>query len=131
MEYRHVKTIREGIEVGDIYKMFVFEESKYEHTPYGPDVSIYAHDYDGYLDDEGTHHNRFVWVKSRGKNINVAITEEHFVPDPERQPETAEYTDKDGNPLKIAESTLMEEEFKFVQEQDIYQVIERFINGLE
>jgi hypothetical protein len=131
MEYRHVNKIRNGAEAGDIYKMFVFEESNYERAPYGPEVDIYAHDYDGYYDDEGTHHSRFLWGKSRGNRINIAITEEHYVPNPEADADRAQYIGKDGVPLRVVETTLLEENVGAIEVSELYSVIERLINKLE
>lgn len=131
MEYRHVTTVQDGIEAGDIYKMFVFEETKYERTPRGPEVSIYANDHDGYYDDEGTHHSRFLWVKSRGIHINVAITEEHYVPCTEDHPQGDGARAEDGTPLRMVETTAMEENVGDIEEAELYSVIERLINSLE
>ena len=131
MEYKHVSTIQDGIEEGDMYKMFVFEQTEYERTPFGPEVSIHAHDYEGYYDDEGTHYCRFLWVESRGNGINVAITDEHYVPCTEDHPQWDGARAEDGTPGRMIETTAMEENVGDIEEVELLAVIERLINNLE
>jgi len=128
MEVRHLKSLQNGVKTGDIYKMFLFEYTTYERTPYEFNVKMYAHDYDGYVDDDGIHHDRFLWVNSRGGSIEIAITEEHHVRCAEDHPEWYGSTANDGSPLRKVENTLIKREVGSIGEYELYAEIERCID---
>jgi hypothetical protein len=128
MEVRHLESLQNGVEIGDIYKVFLFEDSTYERTPYEFSIKMYAHDYDGYVDDEGIHHTRFLWVDSRGRSIEIAITAEHYVRCAEDHPKWDGTRANDGTPLRKVENTLVKKEVGSIGEYELYAEIERCID---
>lgn len=126
MEDRHVETLRDGIGVGDIYKIFVFEIVEDAHTPYQP--HIYARDYEGYFDEEGVHHAPRLWVESRGSSIEITIAEERHIQCTEDHPQWRGRTANDGTPVRRQVTADIKKDVGRVGDNELYAEIERCID---